>query len=840
MEPAPQYDQDARPLLLEYEKWRGQSYRPLLPPLVRGLLVFAACQAELARDGSLFIESLTSCQHAVLGILVEWWEARCDDGSEMGMMVNQIKEGLDPELDHVDHTLRTFLCSWLRRSRSMTASHVQHETEVLFEALDAIHGSHRCAFREPASEPSVPFTHSFFQLLQRNGFSLNGKRYGRYHTWLAFLLGTEFMPKGDINDDPTAAERFNVRNLGHARIRAGEEAARRRVEWSVFQAPDEAHVVSRVESRVRRPIPALIDPSPWITKRSLTGVPFYLWDIEKKETVKTEGLPVLPKYVAISHTWGRWRLHGQDSDAAVPGVPWKVPRNTRFDVESLPEQFLEQHRRGDAGSWLQARYIWFDLFCIPQDMTNAELRARAQEEIRTQAAIFRRADRAFAWLNQVSDWEGLRTAIHWIALQNLRCAERERRTARNPPLEDKLTERIDGMEAVMSWDTDPDGLTTYLLHEFDLPGPEDTVGTPAPMATWLGPTQPCGWFTSLWTLQEYFLRPDMVLIDRNWAPCSLHASGALPITVDTIPELCRELARAADPADAPALVREACLATAPLTPGAMGRSRLALLLAAQGRQCTGSRAEGIAAALDATRWMQMRPSAGLPPGDDDHSGWVLGLYPVGFLREVRALTGGSFFCSAYSNRTCYWDVFDDDGGGGGGGGGTARVAGTMLPFGREDEGVLDGKTAPSASRANRVVPQVELWQLGDQGQVSAADIALVGTTDPEFAEGLDQSLRVAARGFRDRSRFEFDREVEERDVEEYLRSLDWVPGRKYAVILTFFSGIGFSGANGAVLVELPGPEHRGKHFAKLQDFQVSQETPVLHHCVWEGVNWEVW
>ena len=75
-------------------------------------------------------------------------------------------------------------------------------------------------------------------------------------------------------------------------------------------------------------------PCPWLPKEHRKKEkPFYLWHVEGRRTVKVEDLPNEPDYCCVSHTWGRWRIN----NVPIPGVPWLVPRNERFDVESLPE-----------------------------------------------------------------------------------------------------------------------------------------------------------------------------------------------------------------------------------------------------------------------------------------------------------------------------------------------------------------------------------------------------------------------------------------------------------------------------------------------------------------------
>jgi hypothetical protein len=47
--------------------------------------------------------------------------------------------------------------------------------------------------------------------------------------------------------------------------------------------------------------------------------------------------------------------------------------------------------------------------------------------------------------------------------------------------------------------------------------------------TSLSHSQPSRWFTSLWTLQEVCLHPDMVLCDRDWESLTISQSFMVPI-----------------------------------------------------------------------------------------------------------------------------------------------------------------------------------------------------------------------------------------------------------------------------------------------------------------------
>lgn len=136
-------------------------------------------------------------------------------------------------------------------------------------------------------------------------------------------------------------------------------------------------------------------------------LPFWLWDRELKRTVQTQtvlnSLSQSLDYVAISHTWGRWKK--DEPWIAVEGVPWKFPQNTRFDVDQLPD-LLAKVPYG-------TRYVWFDLVCIYQvpfttkdfDLMKGELDLELIEifrlEIARQASIFQMAKGVLAWFSDV-------------------------------------------------------------------------------------------------------------------------------------------------------------------------------------------------------------------------------------------------------------------------------------------------------------------------------------------------------------------------------------------------------------------------------------------------------
>lgn len=244
------------------------------------------------------------------------------------------------------------------------------------------------------------------------------------------------------------------------------------------------------------PIPVRNDNG-WYDEVVLKEDPFYLWDTYTQETVLVEDLiresnqqpPRCPDYVCISHTWGRWR---KPTATVVPGVKWPVPENERYDVRDLPTMLAK----------VGCRYIWFDLFCIPQSGDDN----RKDIEISRQAAIFRKCVRCIAWVNHCDTWDGDENGLKWLGLRYLKS------THRSPPAWIDLE-----LERLATLAGGPVGLMQFQK----------------------GIYGPVGWFTSLWTLQEAVLCPELEVYSRHWerlaAPATL---TTLMVFLEDAPYLC--------------------------------------------------------------------------------------------------------------------------------------------------------------------------------------------------------------------------------------------------------------------------------------------------------------
>ena len=201
------------------------------------------------------------------------------------------------------------------------------------------------------------------------------------------------------------------------------------------------------------------------------GLPFYLWDRVSRRTIEVSSPSERLKYTAISHTWGLWEIKeaGQVKKAEVHGVDgWEVPESTLFDVTSLPTIILRVPT--------STQSVWLDLVRIPQDRS-----PRALDEISRQAAIFKNAEHAIIWLNNVESWDGLHSALMWMSLVYLDVDDNSVHNTSQPP-------------TGLFNDKNCTGLFEHYDYTPSISRKDMNV---------------CGWFSSLWTVQEVCLRPDM-------------------------------------------------------------------------------------------------------------------------------------------------------------------------------------------------------------------------------------------------------------------------------------------------------------------------------------------
>lgn len=212
------------------------------------------------------------------------------------------------------------------------------------------------------------------------------------------------------------------------------------------------------------------------------GRPYYLWDTSECRTIETHQFANELDYACISHTWGRW-VDKSKEPFQIPGVPWPVPRirPERFDVSELPQQVKK----------LGHRYIWLDLVCIPQvpnepwsskhsRQTLDEWKGKADDEIARQSTIFHGSSKCVAWVNDVVSWTTTKLALEWMGVKFLEHAGYT-----------NIDQPLDNIEKL-----------GFVLDQSNRRAAEPPINI--------------GWLSSLWTLQEAVLCPDMELLDANW------------------------------------------------------------------------------------------------------------------------------------------------------------------------------------------------------------------------------------------------------------------------------------------------------------------------------------
>jgi hypothetical protein len=227
-------------------------------------------------------------------------------------------------------------------------------------------------------------------------------------------------------------------------------------------------------------IPACAIPCPWLDQLRWKGeYPYYLWDTKSRSTVRCPSQGV--DYLVISHTWGRWRIRGENTHAN--SVPWPVPRNEIFDVIELPEIISRVP--------FDTQYVWFDLVFIPQD--GSELQ---EEEIGRQAFIFNSAKWAIVWFNRIEDWSGLGAAVSWISHKYLTSIKPEETVGETVETSHELFTELfylanqsSGLAGILT------ERRAQIDHMEKLPFPfQDQHTRKSFMLT------PDAWYTSIWTL----------------------------------------------------------------------------------------------------------------------------------------------------------------------------------------------------------------------------------------------------------------------------------------------------------------------------------------------------
>jgi hypothetical protein len=130
--------------------------------------------------------------------------------------------------------------------------------------------------------------------------------------------------------------------------------------------------------------------------------------------------------------------------------------------------------------------------------------------------IFSQADSVIAWLNDnEKGWSCLQQSAKWLSLfYTVRSIDKEYIGSQKASLAGCQDAADDFLELMVEVSNEPEEENEF---------------------------SPLGWFTSLWTLQEACLRPDLAICDKNWN--LLATENGTVITLDCLVALANFLTR---------------------------------------------------------------------------------------------------------------------------------------------------------------------------------------------------------------------------------------------------------------------------------------------------------
>ena len=355
----------------------------------------------------------------------------------------------------------------------------------------------------------------------------------------------------------------------------------------------------------------------WIGEPQLDG-PKWLWDARERHTVPANESNLAEGYVAVSYTWGRWRL--EDQMEVRSGTSWPVPmidpERTDFTFDGLKDVLSKI---------TCCRYFWIDVFCINQH-DSAERRA----EIAKIGSIFAKAKGVLTYLWGLQSGDELAHALCDLGdmiLWMLRfSAPRDRECS-------KYAKKQSPPEFGSLLRSDP-------------------------------------WFESLWTLQEMILCPSTLWLARNGDFCTINSRkvttalvasactlfhDVLPLRAKFVETMLLKVEKTVETEDSVISLGDAKWLHKRTTEGtkiveaitswlfwaerraciisSLAASRTAILVAAAKRVSVGQRTEAVLAALKIASF----------DGISDEENHITGSFPVGLLNAVLEDDGRKMF-----------------------------------------------------------------------------------------------------------------------------------------------------------------------------------------------------
>lgn len=220
-----------------------------------------------------------------------------------------------------------------------------------------------------------------------------------------------------------------------------------------------------------------------------TGSPKWLWDSRLSKTVEATPQLLENGYVAVSYTWGRWKV----GTTKVSGTDWQLPvlHDACGDIHSTLKNIMAQIPG--------CRYFWVDVLCINQDDPSEMV-----EEISKQAAIFGGAKGCLVYLwslDSADELSHVMASVGDLLLRSLQFSDRD---------EGKRSDLVGHTK-----------LPAHIQRRLD------------------GKLRLDPWFSSLWALQEMVLVPSGIWMTKSGTTCLVNSSAVTTHFVAKIVELIR-------------------------------------------------------------------------------------------------------------------------------------------------------------------------------------------------------------------------------------------------------------------------------------------------------------
>lgn len=318
-------------------------------------------------------------------------------------------------------------------------------------------------------------------------------------------------------------------------------------------------------------------------------------------------------------------------------------------------------------------------------MLDKEHSSLKQQEISRQGSIFRNTRRTIAWFHDIDDFSCLEGLIEIAALSMIGVNKGLREAT-------KHTREWRKARALSHMGDGPTGL--FSQPKDTLKGPEFKLWSKQQTGHAKEMSQPVNfWFTSLWTLQELCLRPDMWLATSEWKFLCLEEHTLLPLNgvLCIFGKYKKSLSgeRITEPCliDAVSELRRWEVLTG--LGELLSLRRVDILRLGDQRYCKEARSEAIMSVVGATRWYDRVVAGQYDPESD----LILNKYCKEFINEVKRLIPTEFYTSYMKHVSIHEDgrmkainpftSFDGEG--------TARdhsasssacICGSLMPFGK--------------------------------------------------------------------------------------------------------------------------------------------------------------